>query len=334
MTNKFNNNQDIVGAYNSYSYNLKDWGFKAGVRVEGTFTNADFISNASTVKTDYFNVIPTFSANRKFKNMSSLNFGYTQRIERPGIYNLNPFVDRSNPNFESSGNPDLEAVLSNNLELTYSRFKKGSVNIGLSYNFANNTIQQVSVYNDATQITYTTYENVGKDRNLTTNINVNFPITSKWNLSMSGNIGYTKLQGTINGVMTENDGFSGYGYGNTSYKFEHEWRASASFNFSSPNVLLQGKSGSYTYTSFSGSKDLIKDKLTLSAGVNNPFSKYRYYEFSTEGPNFIQRSSTQYFNRSFFGSLNWRFGKLKDSIKKAQRSISNDDVKAGGKSGS
>jgi hypothetical protein len=333
-TNKFSNNQDIVGVYNSYSFNLKDWGFKAGVRAEGTFTKANFISSESSVNTDYFNVIPTFSVNRKFKNMSSVNFGYTQRIERPGIYTLNPFVDRSEPNFESSGNPELEAVLSNNFELNYSRFKKGSITVGLSYNFANNTVQQVSVYNEETQITYTTYENVGKNNNLTTNMNLNFPLTSKWNISMSGNIGYTKLEGTINGIMTQNDGFTGYGYANTSYKFEHEWRASATFNYSAPSVLLQGRSGSYTYVSFSGSKEIIKEKLTLSAGINNPFAKYRYYETFTEGPNFSQRASTQYFNRSIFGSLSWRFGKLKDSIKKAQRSISNDDVKGGGKSGS
>lgn len=333
-TNKFNNNQDIVGIYNSYSFSLKDWGFKAGVRAEGTFTEADFISSESSVKTDYFNVIPTFSINRKFKNMTSINFGYTQRIERPGIYTLNPFVDRSEPNFESSGNPDLEAVLSNNFELNYSRFKKGSINVGLSYNFANNTVQQVSVYNEQTQITYTTFQNVGKNKTLTSNMNINFPLTSKWNLSMSGNVGYTKLEGTINGIMTQNDGFTGYGYANTSYKFEHDWRASATFNYSAPGVLLQGKSGSYTYMSFGGSKDIIKEKLTLSVGINNPFAKYRYYETFTEGPNFSQRASTQYFNRSVFGSVNWRFGKLKDSIKKAKRSISNDDVKSGGKSGS
>lgn len=333
-TNKFNNDQDIVGVYNSYSLNLKDWGFKAGVRVEGTFTKADFISSESNVNTDYFNVIPTFSVNRKFKNMSSLNFGYTQRIERPGIYTLNPFVDRSQPNFESSGNPDLEAVLSNNFELNYSRFKKGSINVGLSYNYANNTVQQVSVYNEQTQVTYTTFQNVGKNKTVTTNMNLNYPLTSKWNLSMSGNIGYTKLEGTINGVLAQNDGFTGYGYANTSYKFEHQWRANATFNYSAPNVLLQGNSGSYTYFSFSGSKELIKDKLTLSAGINNPFSKYRYYESFTEGPNFSQKASTQYYNRSFYGSLNWRFGKLKESIKKAQRSISNDDVKSGAKSGS
>lgn len=329
-TNMFDNNQDILGAYNSYAYNIKDWGFKAGVRIEATFTKANFISNDATVDGNYFNVIPNFSVNRKLKNMQSINFGYTQRIERPGIYTLNPFVDRSIPNFESTGNPNLVAVLSNNFQLTYSWFKKGSVNIGLSYNFANNTVQNISVYNEETQITYSTYDNIGQNRYLGTNLNINRPITNKWSVGLSGNVGYYKFRGTINGSMAENDGFSGYGYINTSYKFEKGWRASGSFSYSAPNINLQGSSGSYSYVSISGSKELIKDKLTISAAINNPFSKFRYYNTLTEGTNFIQRSSFQSYNRSISGSLNWRFGKLQDSIKKTRRSISNDDVKGGG----
>src|SRR5690606_11332408 len=96
-SNKFNNDQTIWGIYNSYQYNLKDWGFKAGLRLEQTTIDADFVSTSSQIDQNYFNLIPSVSVNRKFKNMSSLNLGYTQRIQRPGIWNLNPFVNRSNP---------------------------------------------------------------------------------------------------------------------------------------------------------------------------------------------------------------------------------------------
>jgi outer membrane receptor protein involved in Fe transport len=333
-TNKFNNNQDVIGAYNSYAYNLKDWGFKAGIRAEATFVKADFISTGSNVNTDYFNLIPTLSVNRKFKDMSSLNFGYTQRIERPGIDNLNPFVDRSNPNFLTTGNPDLKAVLSNNFELTYSKFKKGSINVGLSYNFANNTIQEVAVYNEADQITRTTFFNIGKDKALTTNLNVNYPLTPKWNVSLSGNVGYKWIQGSIDGQITKNDGLTGYANMNTGYKFEHGWKANASFAYNAPQIQLQGQNSAYVFSSFSGSKEIIKDKLTLSAGLNNPFSKFRYYTNFTEGANFTQNYRSQNYNRSFNVSLNWRFGKLKDSIKKNQRGIDNSDVKKSSTSGS
>lgn len=333
-TNKFNNDQDVIGAYNSYAYNLKDWGFKAGIRAEGTFVKADFISAGSNVNTNYFNLIPTLSVNRKFKDQSSLNFGYTQRIERPGIDNLNPFVDRSNPNFWTTGNPDLKAVLSNNFELTYSKFKKGSINVGLSYRFANNTIQNVAVYNEEDKITRSTFFNIGKDKALSNNLNINYPITPKWNVAMNGNIGYIWIQGAIDGQLTKNDGLTGRAYINTGYKFEHGWKANASATFEAPEIQLQGQTSAFFFSSFSGSKEIIKDKLTLSAGINNVFSKFRYYTNTTQGANFTQNYRSQNYNRAFNVSLNWRFGKLKDAIKKNQRGIDNSDVKKSSTSGS
>lgn len=333
MTNSYTNTQDILSAYNSYAFDRNNWGFKAGVRLEGTFVKADFVSSGTAVDNDYFNVIPTVSVNRKFKDMSSLNFGYTQRIQRPGIDELNPFVDRSRANFEFTGNPDLKAVLSHNLDLTYSKFKKGSVSAGASYSFSNNTLQQVYTYSPEDQITHITYLNVGKERSLLSNLNISYPVTDKMNVSLSGNIGYSWLQGMIEGELRKNRGMKGYANLNAGYKFEHNWKANASFSYSAPDVLLQGKTVASTYLNLSASKDLIKDKLTLSGAVANPFKKYRNYSTTTKGSNFEQLTSTRYYFRAFNARLNWRFGKLKDGIKKNQRSISNEDVKSSSKGG-
>jgi outer membrane receptor protein involved in Fe transport len=329
-SNDFDNHQNVYGMYNSYQYNLANWGFKAGVRVELTTINADFISQDANLDKSFFNVIPAVSFNRKFKDMSSLNLGYTQRIERPGIWELNPFVDRSNPSFESSGNPDLKPVLNNSFELNYSRFKKGSINLGLNYAFASNTVQQISIYDEQTRITRSTFVNTGKDRKLGTNFNVNYPFTKLLNLSLGGNMNYIWLQGLINSLEYKNDGLQGYVYGYLSYKLEPGWRIGANFSYSSSYITLQGQSRSNTYTSFSLGKDIIKDKLTFSANVSNPFQKFRSFENTTQGVNFQQTSYNENYFRRFNISLNWRFGKLKESIKKNQRGISNDDVKSGG----
>lgn len=328
-TNNFNNKQNVYGIYNSYQYNLTNWGFKAGVRVELTTIDADFISQDGSLAKDFFNVIPSLSVNRKFKDMSSLNFGYTQRIERPGIWELNPFVQRQ-PNYESTGNPDLQPVLNNSFELNYSRFKKGSINVGLNYSFANNTIQRVSSYIPETEITRSTYVNTGKDRKFGTNFNISYPFTPTLNLSLGGNMNYIWLEGNINGVTVKNEGLQGYAYGYLSYKLKTGWRLGGNFNYNSSWITLQGSSKPMLYTSFSLGKDIIKDKLTFSGSVSNPWMKFQSWENETEGVNFTQRSYSNSFSRRVNLSLNWRFGKLKESIKKNKRGISNDDVKAGG----
>ncbi len=331
-TNQFNNDQSIWGAYNSYQYNLKNWGFKAGLRLEETVVDADFVSTGSQIEQNYFNLIPSVSVNRKFKNMSSLSFGYTQRIQRPGIWNLNPFVDRSNPNFESTGNPNLRPVLSNNFQVNYSRFKKGSINIGMSYAFSNNTMQRIAVFDPATNITRSTFENIGKDKSIGSNFNVNYPITKKWNFNLSGNLNYVFIEGMVNGTLTKNDGMRGYFFGSSGYRFEKGLRVNANMHYSTPYIMLQGKGNSNVYFGLSANKDIIKDKLSFSASTNNPFNKFRNFTNQTAGGNFSQFSSSTSYFRSFGVSMNYRFGKLKEAIKKNKRGINNDDV-SGGSSG-
>jgi hypothetical protein len=249
--------------------------------------------------------------------LSNINFGYTQRIQRPDIFSLNPFVNRSNPDFQSTGNPNLRPVLSNNLQFNYSKFKKSSINIGLSYSFANNTIQG---------ITTSTIQNIGKNHTIGTNFYFNYPVNKNWYINFSGNLNYLFLQGIIDTAVQKNHGLQGYLYASTSYKLNNGWRLNANYSFNSPYISLQSKSNSYSYSSFGVSRDVVKNKLTFSASVTNPLTKYREYISETTGPDFTQTGYYQSYYRSFNVSLNYRFGKLTSEVKKSKRNINNDDT--------
>jgi ferric enterobactin receptor len=75
---------------------------------------------------------------------------------------------------------------------------------------------------------------------------------------------------------------------------------------------------------------MLDEKLTFSAAVNNPFTKFRTAISHTQGLDFMQESFSQTYLRTFNTSLNYRFGALKDKIKKNKRGIRNDDVSQGG----
>lgn len=325
--NQFYNSQNIFGAYNSYQLELKNWGFKAGVRIEQTVIDADFISNESQIQQDYFTTIPSVAVNRKFKNLSSLNFGFSQRIKRPGINKLNPFVDRSNPNFESSGNPNLRPSLLNRMQLGYSVSKKATVNIGMDYSFIKNFYSQVSSFDPQTNITRSTFQNTGKARAISNYLNLNYPFSKKWNMSVNANVDYLWLGGTVNGSTVKNEGFVQSYSASTGYRFDTGWRLNANLNIIGRNIAsLQGRSNSFVVSSFGVNKDLVKDKLSFSASASNPFTKYRNNQVETFGPNFIEIRDSQVYFRNYSLSLNYSFGQLKEAIKKNKRGIKNDDV--------
>lgn len=328
--NTYNYRQNVYSFYNTYQLNLKDWGFKAGLRIENTDVNANFVTEGTPLAQNYTNVIPSVSIQRKFKGWS-VNFGFTNRIQRPDISQVNPFVDSLNSKFISTGNPNLRPVLSHAFELNYSKFSNGYINLGISYSFANNTIQNVTKLLDT--VTYTTYQNVGSDKNLGAHISFNYPITKKLNLNINGNFSYIFLRGYINGQLYSNEGFQGYTFAYAGYKISDTWRAGINGGFYSANVLLQGKSSAYVFTSISTSKDILKKKGSIFINVSNPYARYKTNRSTTTDVNFYRTSASEFPYRSLNIGFSYRFGKLKAEIKKNKRGIENDDIKGGNKGG-
>ncbi|UHG94134.1 outer membrane beta-barrel protein [Spirosoma oryzicola] len=329
ISNRFKNTQNVFGAYAMYQYSLKSWGVKAGLRIEETVIDADFISVDAKLQRTYFNLIPSVSVNRKLENSAGFTLSYTQRIQRPGINQLNPFVDRSNPNFERSGNPELRPALVNDLQVTYSRPAKAQLNIGLGFTFFRNLVFPVSVYDSATNITRTSYGNTGTAKLPSLYVNLSYPITKQWNLSANSRAAYGMVQGLVNSVLIKNSGLMYNVAVSTNYRLPKDWRLTANVQLNGPSINLQGNTNSLLTTSLSINKDLIKDKLVLAGSVSNPFRTYRKYLSNTFGPDFGQTNFRWDYYRSFTASLNYKFGTLKETIKKSKRGIRNDDVLSG-----
>ena len=68
------------------------------------------------------------------------------RIQRPGIWYLNPYLNNIDPQRISQGNPNLDSEKSNNVNFNFSKFaQKFSINASLSYTFVNNAIERYTI---------------------------------------------------------------------------------------------------------------------------------------------------------------------------------------------
>lgn len=327
-SNDFDYRQDVYSLYNSYLLKFSKWTFKGGVRYERTNIDANFSTTTIPLDQNFTNVVPSVSIQRSLKN-SSLTFGFTQRIQRPGIFQLNPFVDRSNPNYITVGNPNLRPAVNNNFELSYGNFSKGSLNISTSYSFANNTIQNLASV-DGT-VTTTSYANVGKNKTLGLDVNVNMPITKKLNVNINSELLRIWLKGTYNGEFFTNSGFQGHIFTNTSYKFDDGFRINMNIGLDSRYVLLQGTDNYWLGYGAGVSKEVFNKKASIFLNVNGPFSKFIKLDFHTRTDDFHTTTYNYQYFRMIGVGFNYKFGKLNSSLKKNQRGINNDDTSGGGR---
>jgi hypothetical protein len=100
--------------YGGVTFNLKKIGFQAMLRIENSHIMADSVSHP-----DYSCFLPSTNLQYKFSASHNLKFTYNRRINRPGIYNMNPYLKVGQNYSISQGNPDLRPDYRDRLQLTY-----------------------------------------------------------------------------------------------------------------------------------------------------------------------------------------------------------------------
>lgn len=328
---EFKHRQDIYSAYLGYSVRLKKWSFKTGLRYEGTKLDAKFpIKSDLNFKTDYSDIVPSATVSYQLKPAQNLRLGYNMRISRPGIWQLNPYRNETDTNYISYGNPNLDAVKSHNLSLNYSFFSaKLNLNSSLSYDIVNNSIENITEIDD--NVVSQTYANVGKRREVSFFNYVSWSLSPKMRLTVNASVSYLDIRGNASAdEWMTNHGFSGRLFTNLQYTLPKDFKLSAGFGGMSKNYTLLGTRGGFSFHSFSLAKSFLSDKLTFNVAAINPFQKELKFKTKERTRDYVFENVGINKNQSVNFSVSYRFGEMKSQIKKALRSINNDDAMSGG----
>jgi outer membrane receptor protein involved in Fe transport len=100
--------------YGGVTFNLKKIGFQAMLRIENSHIRAD-----SVTEPDYSCFLPSINIQYKFSASHNFKFTYNRRINRPGIYDMNPYWKTGQNYAITQGNPDLRPDYRDRLQLTY-----------------------------------------------------------------------------------------------------------------------------------------------------------------------------------------------------------------------
>jgi len=113
-SNLFKYDEFRNSVYGGITWNLKKIGFQAMLRVENSHIKAD-----SVTQPNYTCFLPSANLQYKFSASHNLKFTYNRRINRPGIYNMDPYY-KIGQNYDISvGNPNLKPDYRDRLQLTY-----------------------------------------------------------------------------------------------------------------------------------------------------------------------------------------------------------------------
>ena len=322
----------VGAAYMSYTFSSGPWNARAGLRYEHSYLRATYPGgNQDAFETHLNDLVPSASLHYKFNFANSLKLSYAASINRPGISYLNPAVIES-PTSRSYGNTDLGSVHYHSVSLTYMRVgPKLTFNITPQFQFSNNGIGAVKWAEGLVQVS--TYENTLKTYSTTLSAFVQWMATPKTNLMLNGSIGYRYYKSDE--LDLKNDRMSGNFFANVTQFLPWKLQLSGFAGMWGGGINdLYGRMGTIFFHGFSLQRSFLKeDRLTVQVMAQNPFSgKYMSMKnYMTQGDVTGWTRYEQRQGRKFGISVSYRFGSLTTHVKKADKSIENDDLIGSGK---
>lgn len=166
ISNIFGHNENIFSAYSIFSGRIhQNFGFQVGLRFEGTNTKGNQETQNYSFSKNYYDWFPTIHLSYAISNLNTIMMSYTRRINRPSFFALNPFVNYSDPQNLSQGNPELSPEYANAIEISDLQFlPQGSLNFTLFYRYTTDIITRLTRLIDTNQ-TLTTYQNLNRSNN-------------------------------------------------------------------------------------------------------------------------------------------------------------------------
>ncbi|WP_430408763.1 TonB-dependent receptor domain-containing protein [Kordia sp.] len=148
LDNDLEYNETIASAYVQYGSDIGKFNYLIGLRNENTTVKIEDVDQVFNSTKKYNNLFPTINLGYAISEKENLQLSYSRRINRPSLFDLNPFTEIKDFNFQTTGNPDLNPSYTNAFELNYSkRFNKVSVNSSIYYKRIKDFFQDVIVQN-------------------------------------------------------------------------------------------------------------------------------------------------------------------------------------------
>ena len=307
LSNDFRFHQGVLNYRASVRYLIRDrFSVSGGLTLEQTFVRFDLYRDNRQVKNQYLTWLPYANLNRNWNDKLNLTLSYRRSVRRPGINELNPTIDFSDPYNLRFGNENLKASTAHNFDFVLGRTRpKYFANLGLGYNVVEDIFAQVRtlIPGEKTQITW---QNISNRQEYEASVWGGITLNKKLKVNLSSSYNYN--------VYSQFD------------KTVNRYRNGGSFtsNISSTwNVTeVQNLTGSFVFNRFANPQGYARWNWSMNLGVQRKFFDRKFIvTFNvidpflqqnrnyTEGTNFILRSFNTNRTRNFRLSLGYNLTK-------------------------
>ncbi len=320
LTNDFLYKENISAIYAILGNKVKKLSYQAGLRGELTQVTTTLKQTHEVNPRRYTDFFPSAHLTYDLPQGHAIQLSYSRRIRRPQYNDLSPFMTYSDNRNYFSGNPDLNPEYTHAFEIGHIKYlDKASISSSLYYR---NTKQKILYIKrvDEKGNTITLPENLATENSFGAEFTGSYAPANWWKTDLSLNFFRAITDGGNLSDEFKSDTYSWLARilsrATVAKKTEIQIRG----NYEAPQQTPQGKRRSIATMDLAISKDILKDKATLTLNVIDVFNSRRYRSI-TEGGNFYIENTSQGRLRQTNLTFNYR---LRQAKKKSKDSLEQD----------
>ncbi len=207
LTNVFDYDQKVLGVYGTGAYEGDRFGIKLGLRLENTDLRTLLVNTDEGNVQQFTNLFPSGHTSYKVSDNFSMQAGYSRRIYRPNLWDLNPFTNIRNNFSVSTGNPLLLPEFTDSYEVTsiYDR-DKFSFNVAVYHRYTTDVIEEVATFeivpalDEDSKVSQTRPENIGTNNSTGVELNAKYNPVDWWSVNADLNYNYFSREGEFESV--------------------------------------------------------------------------------------------------------------------------------------
>ena len=343
LTNDFNMDNIVHAVYANYQNKLTErLGFQLGLRAEQAYLNTEYTSfdpeipvgdRGAEGKLDYFRVYPSVFLTQEFGNKNQVQASYTRRVSRPRGWQVNPFVDVSDPMNISQGNPNLLPEDIHSFELSYAKFWDQITLTSSAYHRRVNDVVQpiITEVEGMDGVTFSQWDNISRNESSGLEMISSIKFNPDIDAMVNANLYYSKFYGSEQHNIDPTDGLNWNANVTANYRFKPWLSAQARMEYQAPRVMAQGR-GIEQFVIDAGVRwDVLSKRGSIMFNVRDLLNQRRWGGY-TQTNEFYRYFENRWMRRMFMVSFNYRFGRqdFENREERERNSEMGDDFGGGG----
>ena len=282
LTNLFEYDQKVLGVYGTGAYEGDIWGIKIGLRAENTDLSTLLVDTDAENSQRFTDLFPSIHTSYKYSDAISFQAGYSRRIYRPRLWDLNPFFNIRNNFSIRAGNPNLLPEYTDSFEAgSIFIFEGLSLNVNAYYRFTRDKIERIFTFEN--NVNTTRPENIGTNKAVGLETNFKYTVSKKVTVNGDANYNIFKRDGRFSDQVFDfsADRWSG--------KFTSKFKVNKDIDFEltgrheSREETVQGLVAAYSTLDAGLRVKILKGKGVFNVSARDIFaSRIRQSTFETQ----------------------------------------------------